>query len=129
MARYDDSKFGETRRKYFYAEQAAKTLSSTNLLKRYYPKGPIRITKFGVMHIATQGGTETTITLKRNASTLATVVASTDSAPWTIASKAVSDKDVDAGSYLAITSGGGVATGSVVCFIEYHNLFDDNFDI
>jgi len=131
MARYDDAKFGVVQRHWFGLTKKAggqgaadgfELSADATHVTRFYPKGPMYITKFGVMHLATQGGTEVTVNLKRNSSTLATVIASTDSAPWAIASKAV-NKNVDAGSYLVITSEGTVATGSVACFIEWHPKF------
>jgi hypothetical protein len=126
---YDDSKYGVVERLYLRPYQVATTLTAdTTLLKRFYPRGPIAIKKFGIQHVATQGGTEVTISLVRNSSTLATVVASTDSAPWTIASKAVTS-NCDAGSYLTITSAGTVATGSVQCFIDFVRLYNSNWDI
>jgi len=125
---YDDSKYGVIERLYMRPYQVATTLTGdTTLVKRFYPRGPISIKKFGVQHVATQGGTEVTVSLLRNSSTLATVVASTDAVPWTIASKAVT-KNVDAGSYLTVTSAGTVATGSVQVFIDFVRLYNSNWD-
>lgn len=130
MARYDDAKFGVVQRRWFGltkkcgGETAAgfTMTADATMVTRWYPKGPCYITKLGVQHLATQGGTDTVIQLKRNSSALATVVASTDSAPWTIASKAV-NKVIDAGSYLQFAVHGTVATGTVAVFIDYHPLF------
>lgn len=117
--KYDDAKYGVIERFEFAAHQASKTLTGdTTLLKRFYPRGPIYIKKFGVRHIATQGGTEVTLKLSNDSTAIATVVASTDSGPWTCASKAV-NATLSQGSYLTITSAGTVATGTVVCFIDY----------
>lgn len=131
MARYDDAKFGIIERHWFGLPEtcggdcntAFTLVNDSTKVKRFYPRGPIYIKKFGVFHVATQGGTDSVITLARNSSTLATVVASTDSAPYTIASKTV-NKSCDAGSYLTISNGGTVATGSVAFFIDYHRKFD-----
>ena len=126
--RYDDSRYGVIERLELVAHQASKEMTGDiTQLKRFYPKGPIKILKFGVRHIATQGGTEVTINLKRNSSTLATVVASTDATPWTLASVAV-NKNCDAGSYLTIDSAGTVATGSVACFIDFVRIFNDKWE-
>jgi hypothetical protein len=120
---YDDAQFGVRERLDFYPHQASVRLSGDKVLvKRYYPKGPIKILKFGIQHRATQGGTEVTVNLKRNSSTLATLVASTDSAPWAIASKSVG-KYCRAGSYLVVDTAGTVASGSVMCFIEFQRIF------
>ena len=126
---YNDGQYGVLERHYFHAAQETLRLNGDRtLVKRFYPKGPIVIQRFGVQHRATQGGTEVTISLYRNSSQLATVVASTDSAPWAIASKSSLDKTVDAGSYLAITSAGTVATGSVICFMDYRRKYASNWD-
>jgi len=115
---YDDTMYGMVERTWFGLQTPFTLGADRTLVKRYYPKGPIRVLSFGVQHAATQGGTEVTLSLARNSSTLATVVASTDSAPWTIASKSL-DKLCKAGSYLVITSAGTVATGSVSFFIDW----------
>lgn len=126
---YDDAQYGVRERKEFDGEQESHTITGDEtLVKRWYPPGPIEILKFGVRHVATQGGTEVTINLKRNSSTLATVVASTDSAPWAIASKAV-NKNCDAGSYVTIDSAGTVATGSVAVFIDYVRRYSTKWDV
>jgi len=126
---YDDAQYGVRERLYLGNHQVAKTMTGdTTLLKRFYPHGPMHIEKFGVQHIATQGGTEVTVSLYRNSSQLATVVASTDSAPWAIASKAV-NKNLDAGSYIAITTAGTVATGSVICFIDFRRRYSTKWDV
>jgi len=126
---YDDAQYGVRERIWLTAHQASKTLTGDEtLVKRFYPHGPIKILKFGIQHIATQGGTEVTVNLKRNSSTLATVVASTDSGSWTIASKAV-NKNCDAGSYITIDTAGTVATGSVICFIDIKRRYSTKWDV
>jgi hypothetical protein len=125
---YGDAKYGIIERFEFAAHQAVKTMTGdSTLVKRFYPKGPIKILKFGVRHIATQGGTEVTVNLKRVSSTLATVVASTDSTPWSIASVAL-NKDCDAGSYLTIDTAGTVATGTVHCFMDFRRIYNAKHD-
>jgi len=126
---YNDGQYGTVERMFLHPYQETLRLNGDRtLVKRFYPKGPIKILKFGVQHRATQGGTEVTVSLYRNSSEIATVVASTDSAPWAIASKSSLDKDVDAGSYLAVTSAGTVATGSVICFMDYRRKYSSNWD-
>ena len=87
---YDDSKYGVIERFEFRAHQAGVIMTGdSTLIKRHYPKGPIFIKKLGIRHIATQGGTEVTVKfLLDETVTLATMVASTDSTPWAIASVA-----------------------------------------
>ena len=125
---YDDAQYGVVERMYFQGVQDSILINGDNtLMKRWYPKGPIQILKFGAQHRATQGGTQVTISFKRNGSTLATVIASTDAAPWRIASKSV-NKACAAGSYLAITTAGTVATGSVICFMDFYRKYSSKWD-
>ena len=125
---YDDAQYGVVERMFFKGQQVKLILvNDSYIVKRYYPKGPIRILKFGVQHIATQGGTQTTISFRRDGSTLATVIASTDAAPWRIASKSV-NKDCAAGSYLLIQNLGTVATGSVICFMDFYRKYSSKWD-
>lgn len=121
--RYDDSSYGVVERLYLGPMQDQTILSVATMLKRFYPKGPIAIKKFGAQVIATQGGTECTLYLRKEGTTIATVVCSTDSAPWTIASKENLTATVGPGSYISIVSSTAVATGSVWCFIDYVRLY------
>ena len=132
---YDDSKYGVMERLWLTAQQVNQSdvqlSGDSTLVKRFYPKGPIKILRFGVQHLATQGGTEVTVSLKKGASgtVWATVVASTDSAPWVIASKTPSTTVIPAGSYITVDSAGTVATGSVHCFIDYVRTFSSSWDV
>jgi hypothetical protein len=124
---YDDSKYGVIERHWF--DQRSGLLAADNeLVQRLYPRGPIYIKKFGVRHLATQGGTESTINFLLDGSvTLATVIASTDSSPWAIASKSVGHK-CSAASYLSVTNTGTVATGTVQCFMDYVRYYSHTGD-
>jgi len=126
---YDDSKYGVIERFEFRAHQAGVIMTGdSTLIKRHYPKGPIFIKKLGIRHIATQGGTEVTVKfLLDETVTLATMVASTDSTPWAIASVAVTHK-CSAGSYINASALGTVATGSVQCFMDYVRLYSSNWN-
>ena len=124
---YDDAQYGVIERFDFKAVQIKKALvNDSYLVKRHYPKGPIHILKFGIQRITT-GSSETTIQFSRNGSVLATIVASTDGVAWTIASKSV-NKACAAGSYLVIQNLGTVATGSVVCFMDYYRKYSSKWD-
>lgn len=95
-----------------------------NYVERFYPKGPIKIVKFGVIAASTMGKGEEIVSLYRNASRLAVAVASTSSAEYVIDSVAVS-KVCAAGSYLNIICSTNVcSTGSVACFVDYVPLYD-----
>ncbi|MHC4616411.1 MAG: hypothetical protein ACYTEQ_01525 [Planctomycetota bacterium] len=121
--KYDDGQYGVVERIELAALQASKTQTGDEtLLKRWYPPRGITLKKWGVRHIATQGGTETTLTLSKNTTAVSTIVCSTDSAAWTIGSKSVTST-IPAGDYLSISSAGTVATGSVVCFIDYYRTY------
>jgi hypothetical protein len=96
-----------------------------NVVKRWYPprKGAIQMMKQGVVTIATLGKGEQSFRLSVSATTaaaaFATLVASTTSAPWTIASK-VTSKGLTAGSYVSIMASTNVcSTGSVAIFIDW----------
>ena len=118
---YDDVMFGITERTFFGLQTPFGLTADRDMVKRWYPKGPIRVVKVGVQHTATQGGTEVTINFKKGSSTIATVVASTDSAPFTIASKsaALSTPVINPGSYITVSNEGTVATGSIAVFIDW----------
>lgn len=120
---YDNDFYGENRRKEFAATDVN---SLTTLVGRWYPKGPIKITKFGIMHSVSSTGSEFTISLKKgaSASVVATIVCSTTTAQWARASKASLTQEVGKGSYISITSDGTADAGSVHCFIDYYQLYD-----
>lgn len=125
---YDDGAYGVVERLYLMPFQDTTLLTTATMLKRFYPKGPIAIKKFGAQHIATQGGTECTLYLRKNGTTIATVVCSTDSAPWRIASKSNLTATCGPGSYLSIVSSTAVATGTVWCYIDYVRLYSSKWD-
>lgn len=130
MAKYSDAPFqGITVRKWYGSTAklggsgAIITFNETQAAKvtRDYLRGPVKIKKFGVLTAATLGKGEELFTLGVNgtAQSNATVVASSASGQYTIASVAVS-KIVNAGSYLSILASTNVcSTGSVALFIDY----------
>lgn len=132
---YSDSKFGVIERHWFglpktWGGGAAGgfTFNETQsvLVKRFYPKGPIKILKFGVVTIATLGKGEELIglTVGGTATVKGTVVASTASAPGTIASLVMATT-LSAGSYLALLASTNVcSTGTVACFIDFRRQFN-----
>jgi len=133
MSNYADSKYGIVERQWFGLKKdwggsgAAgfeNASAETTFVKRWYPKGPIKLVKFGVLTAATNGATEMVTRLKKLTTVIATVVASTSSAPWTIASKAVTTV-IDAGSYLAIVASSvSSASGTFACFVDYRRNYD-----
>lgn len=126
---YDDAKYGLVERLEFKGLQWKSTLvNDSTILKRYYPKGPIKVLKVGVRHVATQGGTDSVIQFK-SSTTFATVIASTDSTPWRIASKNNVEKTINQGSYIAITNRGTVASGTVSCFMDFVRIKSDNWNL
>lgn len=118
MSNYSDVKYGVVLRHWF--DQRSGTMNADKaIIKRFYPQGAIYIKKLGIQHLATQGGTESTIKfLLDETVTLASVIASTDSAPWTISSKTV-NHTCGAASYINASNTGTVATGTVQCFMDY----------
>lgn len=125
---YSDERYGVIERLEFKGLQWKQTLvNDSTILKRYYPKGPIKILKVGVRHEATQGGTDSVIQFK-SSTTFATVIASTDSGAWAIASKESVDKTINQGSYISITNRGTVASGTVSCFMDFVRVYNVNWD-
>jgi len=134
---YNDGIFADVRRLWFGYKRgasapglgAAAANSETEQLtyvERFYPKGPIKILKFGVIAASTHGKGEEIVALYRNASRLGVAVASTSSNEYVINSVAV-NKICAAGSYLNIICSTNVcSTGSVACFVDYVPLYDQN---
>ena len=135
MAFYDDSKFGITRRQWFGLNArnggpnagAGITFNETqsNVVKRWYPdlRGPIQMSKAGLMVLATLGKGEQSFRFSVNGTTaaaaFATAVASTTSAPYVMASKSIT-KVLATGSYVSILASTNVcSTGTVALFIDW----------
>jgi len=132
MAKYNDAPFtGITIRKWYGQTQKIGgaggtiiTFNETQGVKgptRDYIRGPIKIKKLGCMVAATLGKGEELFSLSVNgtATAVATVVASTSGAPYTISSVSV-NKVVNAGSYITFLASTNVcSTGSVALFIDY----------
>ena len=137
---YDDSKYGVIERKWFgrTVKAGGSTASgftfdeSTDTeVTRWYPRGPIEIKKFGVMTLATLGKGEEVFAIRKSGSTrVATVTASTTSAPWTIASTVtVSSANVAAGSYLDIIASTNVcSTGTCAVFVDFVRRYSTKWD-
>lgn len=134
---YSEALFGDVRRMWFGGKRGLTTpplngpahpnSEAENLVyvERFYPKGPIKILKFGAMAASTHGKGEGIISLYRNASRLATAVCSTSVAEYTVDSVAV-NKVCAAGSYLNLIASTNVcSTGSIACFIDYVPLADN----
>jgi hypothetical protein len=126
---YDSDFYGELQRKEFEGRSIG-TSGGVTLVGRWYPKGPIKIVKFGVTYSVAVSGSELTISLKKgaSASVVATIVASTTTAQWARASKASLTQTVGKGSYISITTDGTADTGSVQAFIDYYQLYDANHE-
>ena len=132
---YDNGKYGVIERKWFHLTPkwggdaaAGDVFNETQslALTKWYPRGPIDIHKFGVMTLGTLGKGEELFSLgiDGTATVMGTVVASTTSAPATIASKAITDS-LSAGSYLTILASTNVcSTGTVALFVDYTRKFD-----
>lgn len=126
---YDSDFYGELLRKEFPGAEIG-TSGTGTLIGRWYPKGYIKVVKCGIMHSVAQSGSELTISFKKNASTMATILCSTVTAQWSRASKAVtSNRTLDThGDYITVTADGTADAGSVQCFIDYYQLYDDNHE-
>lgn len=139
MSEYSHGKFGITRRQWFglTARNGGANAGAgigfnetqSNVVKRWYPdlRGPIRMSKAGVMTLATLGKGEQSFRFSVNATTaaaaFATAVASTTSAPYTMASKSI-NKVLATGSYVSILASTNVcSTGTVALFIDWKPRF------
>ena len=132
---YSDGSFGVVERHWFGLPKtwgggaaAGFTFNETQaaLIKRFYPKGPIKLLKLGVIVLGTLGKGEELIglTVGGTATVKGTVVASTTAAPGTIASKVLATT-LSAGSYLSLLASTNVcSTGSVAVFIDFRRHFD-----
>ena len=139
MAFYSDQKYDVVERKWFGLSKAnggdaaaGFTFNETQaaLIKRFYFKGPVRLLKIGVMTLATLGKGEQLIglTVGGTATVKATIVASSASAPYTIASKTLATT-LAAGSYVTLLASTNVcSTGSVAVFVEFRRFFDSKHD-
>ena len=131
---YSDGQFGVVERHYFGLAKlwgggaaAGITFNETQAaaVKRFYPKGPLKLLKIGVVTMATLGKGEQLfgLTVDGTATVKATIVASTTSAPGTIASKVLATT-LAAGSYLALSASTNVcSTGTVAVFIDFRRQF------
>lgn len=132
---YADGRFGIIERHWFGLPKlwgggaaAGITFNETQSapIKRFYPKGPIKLLKIGVQTLATLGKGEQSfgLTVDGTATVKATIVASTSSAPGTIASKTLATT-LTAGSYLALLASTNVcSTGTVAVFIEFRRQYE-----
>lgn len=139
MAFYSDKKYDVVERHWFGLSKAnggdaaaGFTFNETQaaLIKRYYPKGPIRLLKYGVMTLATLGKGEELVglTVGGTVTVKATIVASSLSAPYTIASKTLATT-LAAGSYLSLLASTNVcSTGSIALFIDFRRFYDTKWD-
>lgn len=132
---YDDSKYGVIERHWFGLPKLAGggaaagiTFNETQaaVVKRFYPRGPIKILKLGVQTLATLGKGEQLFGLcvGGTATVKGTIVASSASAPYTIASKTLATT-LSAGSYLSLLASTNVcSTGTVAVFMDFRRLYD-----
>jgi hypothetical protein len=132
---YSDGQFGVVERHWFGLAKlwgggaaAGITFNETQaaVIKRFYPKGPIRLLKIGVITMATLGKGEQLfgLTVNGTATVKATIVASTTAAPGAVASKVLATS-LAAGSYLALLASTNVcSTGTVAVFIDFRRQFD-----
>jgi hypothetical protein len=156
MSRYSDERFGVVERTWFglhlnkgghvaagsgytFGNEAA---TSNNHLERYYPKGPIRLLKFGIMVQKAIACTATGMDyvpfrLRVNAGNETSNVKHADAAAaYTIASTTTfTNAVVDAGSYIDIIQGTpltgdsteivtATVTGTVAYFIDWRREYD-----
>ena len=132
---YSDGQFGVVERHWFGLPKtwgggaaAGFTFNETQaaLIKRFYPKGPIKLLKIGVQTLGTLGKGEQLIglTVGGTATVKATIVASSASSFGTIASKVLATT-LAAGSYLSLLASTNVcSTGTVAVFVDFRRHYD-----
>ena len=93
--------------------------TESNLITRWYPKGPIKLLKIGALVLSTLGKGEQSLGYYKNTTRSATLVCSTTAAQYSIASKTV-DIDLAAGDYINVLASTNVcSTGTVALFFDY----------
>jgi hypothetical protein len=152
---YSDERFGVIERKWFGLTKKAggdaasgftfgtTDATSINQVTRFYPKGPIRMQKFGYLTLGTVsgGGTGMDVVPLRlrvdGSNESSTINIPTAAAPWSIGSTTTfTNEVVDAGSYIDIitgtpqTSDGTAAntatsSGTVAFFLDYTRAYDN----
>lgn len=142
MSFYDDAKYGVIERVWFglMKKQGGDNVANTGgfipdettktHVTRWYPKGPIKIKKFGLLIAATIGKGETVYVLKKNGSTrVGTVTASTSGAPYSSTAYSINSSPTVStlpdGDYLSLVSSTNVcSSGTCAFFIDYTRMFD-----
>lgn len=137
MGTYNDPQYGVVERlwigrtvKHGGNSSAGVTFNETEGFKvtRTYLKGPVRLLSFGVLTLATLGKGEQLFRLSKGTTLLDRCVASTTSAPYTIASVALDDA-IDSGTYLTIFGSTNVcSTGTVAFFIDYRRSYGSGWE-
>jgi hypothetical protein len=151
-ARYDDAKFGVVQRKWFGltkkcgGDAASGFTFGTNAatvidhVTRYYPKGPIKLLKFGALCLGTLSNTlgtpdKITARLYCDSGVEASIDLATDMAQYSISSVTTfTSATIGPGSYLAIDTAtadtdkgtdanNGTMSGTVAFFIDYHPIY------
>lgn len=159
MARYDDAKFGVIERRWFGLTQkcggdaaAGFTFGTTDATKhihvtRWYPKGPIKLLKFGYLTLATTSGGATVadyvparVQVDGSNETSSDLEVRNSATQYSIGSvTGFTNAIVDAGSYITIKSATAVSddgtdaksatfSGTVAYFLDYTREFSTKWD-
>jgi len=152
---YDHEKYGVVQRKWFGltkkcgGDAASGFTFGTNAatvrdhVVRYYPKGPIKLLKFGALCLATMSDTlgtpdKVTCRLYCDSGVEASIDLATDTAAFAISSTTTfTSATVGPGSYLAIDNAtpdtdkgtdaeNGTTSGTVAFFIDYHPIYHES---
>lgn len=156
---YSDAKYGVPERHYFGLTKKAggdaasgftfgtTDATSVNQVTRFYPKGPIKMIKFGYLTLATVGNGGTgmdviPLRLRVNGSNESSEIdIPTAAAPWSIGStETFTNAVVDSGSYIDIITGTpqtadgtaantATSTGTVAFFLDYIRTYGDNWEL
>ena len=134
---YADERYGIVERKEFaYTKKlggsaaAGFTFNETesNLVTRWYPKGPIKLLKVGALIACTLGKGEESLGYYVNTTRSATLVCSTTANQYTVASKEV-DVNMAAGDYLNVLASTNVcSTGTLCLFVDYRRRYSSKWE-
>jgi hypothetical protein len=129
---YSNAQYGVIERQWFGLSKvmggecaAGFTFNETEatIVKRWYPRGPIQLLKLGVLTLGTLGKGEESFGMYKNTTRITAIVASTTSAAFTVASKALTTA-MDAGDYLSFVASTNVcSTGTVALFVDYRRAY------
>lgn len=125
---YDDQQFQMLFREYL---GGVKDLggAASEVCPRWYPKGPIKVKKIGLVIEEAFTGTGTNVEFYKSgtSSIISSIACSTTIAAGIASSTSLTASSIPAGGYVAVIADGTGDTGKVMAFIDYVRTYDTNF--